>query len=161
MYLVREHNGCLSLSTLKPEKDLEMGIWNTPSTHGNMWMTIEEEDLPLGVNPHWSDKEPVEVELISKKQTPVNLILWSERMQGARAILMRLMENGMLLEAGWKCASIYTKAQTELILDSLDNTNKFLRGDKILYYDHKRNKSGKLISVKAKFDERKTIYTEV
>lgn len=73
----------------------------------------------------------------------------------------RLMENGMLLEAGWKGAPIYTKAQTELILDSLDNTNKFLRGDKILYYDHKRNKSGKLISVKAKFDERKTIYTEV
>lgn len=40
MYLVREHNGCLTLSTLKPEKDLEMGIWNTPSTHGNMWMTV-------------------------------------------------------------------------------------------------------------------------
>lgn len=153
MYLVREHNGCVALSTLKPEKDLEMGIWSTPSTHGNMWMTIEEEDLPLGVNPHWSDKEPIEVELISKKQTPVNLILWSERMQGARAMLMRLMENGMLLEAGWKGAPTYTKAQTDLILDSLDNTNKFLRGDIISYYDHKRNKSGKLISVKARFNK--------
>lgn len=153
MYIVREHNGCVALSTFKPEKDLEMGIWNTPSTHGNMWMVVEEEDLPPGVNPHWSDQEPVEVELISKKQTPVNLILWSERMQGARAMLMRLMENGMLLEAGWKGAQIYTKAQTDLVLESLDNTNKFLRGDIISYYDHKRNKSGKLVSVKARFNK--------
>ena len=88
-------------------------------------------------------------------KNPQNLILWSEQMKGARQLLLALLDNGLVFEypsiRSKEERKKYTEAEVSLILDNLDNMNKYLSGEPVVFYDHKRNEKGRLVSVKAKF----------
>lgn len=87
-----------------------------------------------------------------------NLLLWSERMQGARqmlSLLIDLRNRGVInleLDTG-KDAKIYSRAIEELALSSLDNIAKYMerKGQKIGYYNHVHNKNNKLKKCNAYF----------
>lgn len=61
-WTARDENELLYLHYEKPYKRqspfFEYGEWYSRS-----FKQISDSDLPTGVNPQWSDKEPVEVEL--------------------------------------------------------------------------------------------------
>lgn len=85
---------------------------------------------------------------------PENLLSWSERMQGARLLLLRLKDRGVRFayEGTFpKDSKVYTDAEISLAIANHDNMSKYLDNVPILFYDHVRDKKGKLISVKAKF----------
>lgn len=86
-----------------------------------------------------------------------NLIEWSLKMQGARAMLQKLRDEqakGAKIdldpEKGGK-GKIYTEAIFNLALKNLDNVDKFLQGRKIGYRNWKHDKKGKFISCEAYF----------
>ena len=87
------------------------------------------------------------------------LIPWSERIKGARDLLVRLRDCGLCDEpkpkgyAKGKDDKIYNKAILDLILYDQIATDKFLNQDYdyISFFDHERNKKGKLIKCKARF----------
>lgn len=85
---------------------------------------------------------------------PENLMQWSERMSGARLLLLRLKENGVRFAYGAfpKDSKVYTDAEISLAIANHDNMNKYLDDVPILFFDHVRDKNGKLISVKAKLE---------
>lgn len=86
---------------------------------------------------------------------PENLLSWSERMQGARLLLLRLKDGGVRFTYGGKFSKdskVYTDAEISLAIANHDNMNKYLDNVPILFFDHVRDKNGKLISVKAKFE---------
>ena len=89
-------------------------------------------------------------------KNPQNLILWSERMQGARMLLLALLDNGLVFEypdiRSKEERKKYTEAEVSLILENLDNMDRYLAREQIVFYDHKFNK-GRLLSVKAKFEK--------
>ena len=90
------------------------------------------------------------------KDERINLIIDSHQLSGARQMLLKLSENYRILpkERNDRYDAVYTKAEIYLALSSIDNTRHFLYGDKRIYYrNHKRNGSGKLISVEAYFDD--------
>ena len=85
---------------------------------------------------------------------PVNLAIESFQIQGARQMLMRLLDVYDILPKGKKRKddAIYTKAEMDLILSSKDNTRHFLYGDKFIRYrGHERDKKGRLVKVEAYF----------
>ena len=86
-----------------------------------------------------------------------NLHIWSNRMQGAREMLLAIIDSvnaskgRFLLDSAGKDSKVYHDAIVRLILDSLDNTQKFLMKNNIGYRNHVRDKKGKLISCEAYF----------
>ena len=86
-----------------------------------------------------------------------NLHIWSNRMQGAREMLIAITESvneskgRFLLDSAGKDSKVYHDAIVRLILDNLDNTQKFLMKKPIGYRNHVRDKKGKLISCEAYF----------
>ena len=86
---------------------------------------------------------------------PENLLSWSERMFGARLLLLRLKNSGVRFAYGGKFSkdsTVYTDAEISLAIANHDNMNKYLDNVPILFFDHVRDKNGMLISVKAKFE---------
>lgn len=86
----------------------------------------------------------------------INLHDESLYISGARQMLLTLLDNYKIVAKtkGDKDDAIYTKAEIDLILSSMDSTKEFIYGGSrsgIHYYDHKRDKKGKLVSCKAKF----------
>ena len=77
-------------------------------------------------------------------------------MQGARQLLLALLDNGLVFEypgiRSKEERKKYTEAEVSLILENLDNMDKYLSREQIVFYDHKFNK-GRLLSVKAKFEK--------
>ena len=83
-----------------------------------------------------------------------NLHEWSERMQGAREMLIKLYENdNMILPIGVKRSEdrVYTKAIVNLLASDLKNIQEYFLGTNIGFRNHVRDKKGKLISCEAYF----------
>ena len=83
-----------------------------------------------------------------------NLHEWSERMQGAREMLIKLYEDDkMILPVGLKRSEdmVYTKAIVSLLASDLKNIQEYLLGTNIGFRNHVRDKKGKLISCEAYF----------
>ena len=86
-----------------------------------------------------------------------NLHIWSNRMQGAREMLLAIIDSvnaskgRFLLDSAGKDSKVYHDAIVRLILDNLDNTQKFLMKKPIGYRNHIRDKKGKLVSCEAYF----------
>lgn len=82
---------------------------------------------------------------------------WSLRMQGAREMLLAIIDsvnksNGRFcLDSAGKDSKVYHEAIVQLILDNLDNTQKFLMEKPIGYRNHERDKKGRLIKCDAYF----------
>lgn len=85
-----------------------------------------------------------------------NLHEWSNRMQGAREMLIKLYENdNMILPLGAKRSedSVYTKAIVNLLISDLMNVQEYLLGTNFGFRNHVRDKKGKLMSCEAYFIE--------
>ena len=83
-----------------------------------------------------------------------NLHEWSNRMQGAREMLIKLYEDDkMILPLGVKRSEdrVYTKAIVYLFASDLKNVQEYLIGTNIGFRNHVRDKKGKLISCEAYF----------
>ena len=83
-----------------------------------------------------------------------NLREWSNRMQGAREMLIKLYEDDkMILPLGLKRSEdmVYTKAIVNLLISDLRNVQEYLIGTNIGFRNHIRDKKGKLISCEAYF----------
>lgn len=86
-----------------------------------------------------------------------NLIEWSYKMQGAREMLQHLRDEHQrgaridLDPAPHGEGKVFTEAIFDLVLKSLDNTDKYLQGRKIGYCNLQRDKKGKLIHCDAYF----------
>ena len=83
-----------------------------------------------------------------------NLHEWSNRMQGAREMLIKLYEDdNMILPLGVKRSEemVYTKAIVNLLISDLRNVQEYLIGTNIGFRNHVRNKKGKLVSCEAYF----------
>ena len=83
-----------------------------------------------------------------------NLHEWSNRMQGAREMLIKLYEDDkMILPLGAKRSEnmVYTKAIVSLLSSDLKNIQEYLLGTNIGFRNHVRDKKGKLISCEAYF----------
>ena len=83
----------------------------------------------------------------------INLHEESFYLQGARDLLLRLLEQGggITYNLG-KDDKIYSDAVFKAILYNRESLVKFLQGEGWRYYDHQNNKKGKLASVKVKFN---------
>lgn len=83
-----------------------------------------------------------------------NLHEWSNRMQGARELLIKLYEDdNMILLLGAKRSEerVYTTAIVNLLISDLRNLQEYLLGTNIGFRNHVRDKKGKLISCEAYF----------
>lgn len=83
-----------------------------------------------------------------------NLHEWSNRMQGAREMLIKLYEDDkMTLPLGLKRSEdrVYTKAIVNLLANDLRNVQEYLLGTNIGFRNHVRDKKGKLMSCEAYF----------
>ena len=86
-----------------------------------------------------------------------NLHEWSWKMQGAREMLLAIIDSvnaskgRFLLDSAGKDSKVYHDAIVRLILDNLDNTQKFLMKNNISFRNHVRDKKGNLISCEAYF----------
>ena len=83
-----------------------------------------------------------------------NLHEWSNRMQGAREMLIKLYEDDkMILPLGVKRSEdrVYTKAIVNLLASDLKNVQEYLLGTNICFRNHVRDKKGKFMSCEAYF----------
>lgn len=65
-YIARDKNGRTHCYTQKPHKNGD--FWTTwPDMLWYDCIKIHNSDIPEGVNPQWSDDEPIEVELKIEK----------------------------------------------------------------------------------------------
>ena len=83
-----------------------------------------------------------------------NLHEWSERMQGAREMLVKLYEyDKMILPLGVKRSEdrVYTNAIVSLLASDLRNVQEYFLGTNIGFRNHVRDKKGKLMSCEAYF----------
>ena len=83
-----------------------------------------------------------------------NLHIWSNRMQGAIEMLIKLYENdNMILPIGVNRSEdmVYTKAIVNLLIRDLRNVQEYLIGTNIGFRNHVRDKKGKLLNCEAYF----------
>ena len=83
-----------------------------------------------------------------------NLHEWSNRMQGAREMLIKLYEDDkMILPLGAKRSEdrVYTKEIVTLLASDLRYVQEYLLGTNIGFRNHVRDKKGKLVSCEAYF----------
>ena len=83
-----------------------------------------------------------------------NLHEWSERMQGAREMLIKLYEENMMTTPVRVKRSedrVYTKAIVTLLTSDLKNVQEYLIGTNIGFRNHVCDKKGKLVSCEAYF----------
>lgn len=75
-------------------------------------------------------------------------------LQGARDLLLRIEQMGckVVFELG-KDTKVYNEAVFKEILYNRESLVKFLQGTGWRYYDHQKDKKGKLVSVKIEFNE--------
>lgn len=60
-YVARDEDGLLYVFDSKPIKRVK--VWG-----GNVYILMNDSDLPEGINPQWEDDEPIEVELKIEKK---------------------------------------------------------------------------------------------
>ena len=83
-----------------------------------------------------------------------NLHEWSNKMQGAREMLIKLYEENMMMLPVCEKRSedrVYTKAIVNLLASDLRNVHEYFLGTNICFRNHVRDKKGKLISCEAYF----------
>ena len=83
-----------------------------------------------------------------------NIHIWSNRMQGAREMLIKLYEDDkMILPIGVKRSEdrVYTKAIVNLLAIDLRNIQEYFLGTNIGFRNHVRDKKGKLVNCEAYF----------
>lgn len=80
---------------------------------------------------------------------------WSERINGAMALLNIFEEAGIAIERGMgKDTKVYSDAIYEMLKDKR-NMSMFLDGEREIHYkNHKRDKKGRLVYVEAYIGER-------
>lgn len=82
----------------------------------------------------------------------INLRDESIYLQGARDLLLRLENMGCVIQFHPNKSDMpYNKAVFNELLYNRESLVKFLQGDGWEYYDHQRDKKGKLVSVKVNF----------
>lgn len=83
------------------------------------------------------------------------LIPWSERIKGARDMLVKLKTIGYLQTSDApkfnKADKVICSAVIKLMLDDKTNIDRFLNEDEIVFYDWEKDKKGKPIKCKARF----------
>lgn len=98
------------------------------------------------------------------------LVPWGIYIDGARDMLLKLRDCGLLEEARPKNGIprakgdelVINKALVDLLLSSKTNCDRFLLDEyQIRFTDHERNKKGKLVKCRAYFAKRVTMYQEV
>lgn len=98
------------------------------------------------------------------------LHLWSIYLNGARDMLLRLRDCGLLEESRPKNGIprakgdelVINKALVDLLLSAKTNCELFLMDEyQIRFTDHERDKKGKLVKCRAYFAKRVTMYQEV
>ena len=88
-----------------------------------------------------------------------NLHLEHFYLQGARDLLLRLNEMNAILQFhsteyySRRDYRVYDKAIFNEILYNRESLVKFLQGGSWRHFDHQKDKKGKLVSVKIKFNE--------
>ena len=83
-----------------------------------------------------------------------NLHEWSNRMQGAREMLIKLYEENMIImpvRVKHSEDRVYTKAIVNMLASDLKNVHEYLLGTNIGFRNHVNDKKGKLISCEAYF----------
>ena len=101
--------------------------------------------------------KPIKQTIMTNKENNYgfeNLHEWSERMQGAREMLIKLYEeNMMIMPVRVKRSEdrVYTKAIVNLLASDLRNVQEYLIGTNIGFRNHVRDKKGKLVSCEAYF----------
>lgn len=84
----------------------------------------------------------------------INLHEESLYLQGARSLLLRIQEqSGSITYNQGNVSIVYDKAVFDEILYNRESLVKFLQGTGWRYYDHQRDKKGKLVSVKVEFNK--------
>lgn len=90
-------------------------------------------------------------------EQPVNLHLESIYLQGARDLLLRLQDMNAIPQFmdghSTKDCKVYNKATFNEILYNRESLVKFLQGTGWRYYDHQKDKKGKLVGVKLEFNK--------
>lgn len=102
-----------------------------------------------------------ELEELGKER---NLFLYTRYLQGARAIILKLVNAGIKIDFCDKRAKdkdVYNKAYIDFLLDNIRNIEAFLMEDELRLVDHKRNDKGKLISCRVARVKKKVIYEEI
>lgn len=83
------------------------------------------------------------------------LILWSERIKGARDLLVKLRDYGYLNTAETpkksKAEKVIVSTVVRLMLDDKVNIDRFLKEEPIEFYDWEKDKKDKPIKCKARF----------
>ena len=99
--------------------------------------------------------KPINKTIMEKRNNGFeNLHEWSNRMQGAREMLIKLYEDDkMILPVCVKRSEdmVYTKAIVNLLISDLRNVQEYLLGTNIGFRNHIRDKKGKLVSCEAYF----------
>lgn len=76
---------------------------------------------------------------------------WSERIEGARQLLLRLEGVNLCPGMKGKEGKVYSSAVRECLLDK-DSMSRFLEGGYVHFYDHVKDDRGRLVSVKARIE---------
>lgn len=93
------------------------------------------------------------------ESTSNNLWLYTQRMQGARQMLVRLYEYGMLNLAGFlpksKGRKVYEAALYEWLTSDLRNIDAFLKGEEYVFFGFEKDTKGKLTKcqVRLRYDD--------
>ena len=81
------------------------------------------------------------------------LPLWARHIEGARSLLLRLKDDGVLLFSGNgvkpKEREVYSNAMYECLLHDKSQLGHYMMQDGVgRFYDHVRDKKGRLVDVK-------------
>ena len=91
--------------------------------------------------------------MLEKENEPIDLHQWSDFINGARAAIKKINENYVNIKFS-AADRPYIEAEMRFIMESKENTWKWLKGDKVFHYrKHKKSKGGTLIFVEAYLDE--------
>ena len=91
------------------------------------------------------------------KAAMTNLVHESNYLQGARIMLLRILEEYKIMPKikASRDDAVYLKAEMDAILESPDNARKFLERQKGGYYGWQRDGNGRLTTVKYMFTANK------
>lgn len=94
------------------------------------------------------------------------LFLWSRHIEGARALLLRLRDEGVTLFTDTMVKKsereVYNKAMYDCLLGDKNALDHYMTHDAVgRFYDHVRDKNGRLVSCKFGFFKPQTIYKKL
>lgn len=115
-------------------------------------------------------KTPIRNQLNDPNLLRNKLHLWSIYLNGARDMLLKLRDRGLLEEARSKNGIprakgdelVINKALVDLLLSGKTNCDRFLLDEyQIRFTDHERDKKGKLVKCRAYFAKKVITYQEI